>query len=490
MQLTVIEHAGEPVGTDGRNAVVFHAPGGTIGRDSDNHLVLRDDTRQISRLQALLQVADDACLLKNLSSVSTIEVNRVPIGYAQAQRLNMGDIIRIGPYLLRAEPDDATIERTVEAAATAAAAAAPAASAAQAQAKGAGNKLWGLLHERFGLGKAQGAGEQSGARAAPARHHDSPASAAPARHHDSPASAAPRDLNQLSTDPLDLFAQPHGDPDARAGAAREGEGRAPPTVTQPDHAPEWTQHVRVQPAQSAPPAASRPGAPAARSGDIPGADDASDMPSRVRASPAPAPATPETLLQAFFEGAGLDTAAEQHHWSAEQLFVAGQLLALFANGTVELLSSRSILKREVKADMTMLLDRENNPLKLLPDGSAVLRQMFGLPLPGFMTPQSAVSDAFQDLHAHQIGMVAGMRAALMDLLTRFSPQRLRERDAAPQWYEKRVPALYKARLWDRYAATHRDTLFAIEDDFASVFGKAFLSAYDAEVESYRGRCRR
>lgn len=430
MQLTVIEHAGEPVGTDGRNAVVFHAPGGTIGRDSDNHLVLRDDTRQISRLQALLQVADDACLLKNLSSVSTIEVNRVPIGYAQAQRLNMGDIIRIGPYLLRAEPDDATIERTVEAAATGAAAAAPA------------------------------------------------------------ASAAPRDLNQLSTDPLDLFAQPHGDPDARAGAAREGEDRAPPTVTQPDHAPEWTQHVRVQPAQSAPPAASRPGAPAARSGDIPGADDASDMPSRVRASPAPAPATPETLLQAFFEGAGLDTAAEQHHWSAEQLFVAGQLLALFANGTVELLSSRSILKREVKADMTMLLDRENNPLKLLPDGSAVLRQMFGLPLPGFMTPQSAVSDAFQDLHAHQIGMVAGMRAALMDLLTRFSPQRLRERDAAPQWYEKRVPALYKARLWDRYAATHRDTLFAIEDDFASVFGKAFLSAYDAEVESYRGRCRR
>ncbi|CAJ5695041.1 type VI secretion system-associated FHA domain protein TagH [Burkholderia pseudomallei] len=478
MQLTVIEHAGEPVGTDGRNAVVFHAPGGTIGRDSDNHLVLRDDTRQISRLQALLQVADDACLLKNLSSVSTIEVNRVPIGYAQAQRLNMGDIIRIGPYLLRAEPDDATIERTVEAAATGAAAAAPAASAAQAQAKGASNKLWGLLHERFGLGKAQGAGEQSGARAAPARHRDSPAS------------AAPRDLNQLSTDPLDLFAQPHGDPDARAGAAREGEDRAPPTVTQPDHAPEWTQHVRVQPAQSAPPAASRPGAPAARSGDIPGADDASDMPSRVRASPAPAPATPETLLQAFFEGAGLDTAAEQHHWSAEQLFVAGQLLALFANGTVELLSSRSILKREVKADMTMLLDRENNPLKLLPDGSAVLRQMFGLPLPGFMTPQSAVSDAFQDLHAHQIGMVAGMRAALMDLLTRFSPQRLRERDAAPQWYEKRVPALYKARLWDRYAATHRDTLFAIEDDFASVFGKAFLSAYDAEVESYRGRCRR
>ena len=52
-----------------------------------------------------------------------------------------------------------------------------------------------------------------------------------------------------------------------------------------------------------------------------------------------------------------------------------------------------------------------------------------------------------------------------------------------------MPALYKARMWDRYAATHRDTVFAIEDDFASVFGKAFLAAYDAEVESYRGSSR-
>ncbi|KWZ48579.1 hypothetical protein WS73_08905 [Burkholderia savannae] len=473
MQLIVIEHAGEPVGTDDRNAVVFHPPGGTIGRDSDNHLVLRDDTRQISRLQALLQVGDDACLLKNLGSVSTIEVNRVPIGYAQAQRLNMGDIIRIGPYLLRAEPDDAAIERTIEASS---AAGAPPAS--RMDAKGAGNKLWGLLHDRFGLGRTPAGGDESGARPATAAERPDAA-----RRPDASACAAPRELHQLSTDPLDLFAQPQAGLDAPAGGARDGHRHAPPPAAQSDHAPEWTHHVRVQPAATAAQPDSTPHARAANSADAAG------MPARARASTPTKPATPENLLQAFFEGAGLDTAAESHRWSAEQLFIAGQLLALFANGTVELLSSRSILKREVKADMTMLLDRENNPLKLLPDGSAVLRQMFGLPLPGFMSPQSAVSDAFQDLHAHQIGMVAGMRAALMDLLTRFSPQRLRERAVAPQWYEKRLPALYKARLWDRYATTHRDTLFAIEDDFASVFGKAFLAAYDAEVESYRGRGR-
>ncbi|PFH29909.1 type VI secretion system-associated FHA domain protein TagH [Burkholderia sp. JKS000303] len=470
MQLIVIEHAGEPVESDSYDAVVFHPPGGTIGRATDNHLVLRDDTRQISRLQALLQVGDDACLLKNLSSVSTIEVNREPVGYAQERALNTGDIIRIGPYVLRAERDDGHMAPVVDMPAASGAngdprSAAPETAARVPGEKGAGNRLWGLLQERLvPRGKAIDADTRAGTAPRDA--------AQPANRAAQAAAAAPsqRDLNQLSIDPLDLFTQSSSDigaSDSASSAKRDHAGRDASSATQADHAPEWTQHVRVQPAAAH--AEPRP------------VDEPPPQATRVP--------TPDELLNAFFEGAGLDTAAESHQWSAEQLYIAGQLLALFANGTVELLSSRSILKREVKAHMTMLLDRENNPLKLLPDGGAVLRQMFGLPLPGFMSPQSAVSDAFQDLHAHQIGMVAGMRAALMDLLTRFSPQRLRERDDAMRWYEKRVPALYKARMWDRYAATHRDTVFAIEDDFASVFGKAFLAAYDAEVESYRGSSR-
>lgn len=476
MQLIVIEHAGEPVGNDSYDAVVFHPPGGTIGRASDNHLVLHDDTRQISRLQALLQVGDDTCLLKNLSSVSTIEVNREPVGYAQERPLNTGDIIRIGPYVLRAERDDGGDAPVIDMAPdpgvqadpphTRAAAAPAQPSPSRVDTKGAGIRLWGLLQDRLAPRTRADAGTRPGGPARADTPHPERRAAQAA-----PPGPSPRDLNQLSTDPLDLFAQSSGGigaPGADAPAERGKSERDASHPAQADHAPEWTQHVRVQ--------------PAAAGTDARPADEPAPHAERAR----PAPPTPDELLNAFFEGAGLDTAAESHQWSAEQLYIAGQLLALFANGTVELLSSRSILKREVKAHMTMLLDRENNPLKLLPDGGAVLRQMFGLPLPGFMSPQSAVSDAFQDLHAHQIGMVAGMRAALMDLLTRFSPQRLRERDDAMRWYEKRVPSLYKARMWDRYAATHRDTVFAIEDDFASVFGKAFLAAYDAEVESYRG----
>lgn len=451
MQLTVIEHAGQPI--DHRTAVVFHPPGGTIGRDVDNHLVLRDETRQISRLQALLQVSETACSLKNLSSVSTIEVNETRIGYAQVQHVRAGDTIRIGSYLLRAEAEES------EPAAVPSPRVRPAADADT-----------------------------------PARHRASGSNhALSAGSADMPPDLS--DLHSLPTDPLQLFASPRtrsadplmgtgpNDGHASALSARldSNAGNAP--VTASDRVHEWSAPFRLQPATQVPEGQNRAsGAPV---GDLDDTEIKAPSPAAAKSEPV----TAEVLLRAFFEGAGLDATAPENRWSAEQLFVAGQLLSLFANGTVELLSARSILKREVRADMTMLLDRENNPLKLLPDGGAALRQMFGLPFPGFMSPQRAVSDAFQDLHAHQIGMVAGMRAALTDLLAKFGPERLLARDAEPRWYERRWPLLRRARMWERYVALHRDVVLSVEDDFASVFGKSFLDAYDSEIESYRGRRR-
>lgn len=463
MQLIVIEHAGQPVSQDRRTAVVFHPPGGTIGRDHDNHLVLRDDTRQISRLQALLQMDGDACSLKNLSSVATIEVNHAPVAYAHSQHLHAGDLIRIGSYVLRAEtsmPAQASIDAAaddkgdIEANVAVAQRSAVDGAALRVQARSAPDHRWSTPPARFGVGTPMPPGE----------------------------------LRQLSIDPLDLFGAPSAatglDPLSSIGGS---------AATQSDHRPDWASHVHLQRvAPALEPEAAETHAASSDAIVSKAPEVASEVASNVASENANASAeqrvSPDALLRAFLEGSGLDPSTHRQ-LSPEQMLVAGQLLTLFANGTVELLSSRSILKREVKADMTMLLDRENNPLKLLPDGGSVLRQMFGLPFPGFMSPQSAVRDAFQDLHAHQIGMVAGMRAALMDLVARFSPQRLRERDSAPRWYERYVPTLYKARLWDRYVTTHRDAVFAIEDDFASVFGKAFLAAYDAEVEGYRGHSR-
>ncbi|MBS2693712.1 hypothetical protein KFY51_27705, partial [Salmonella enterica subsp. enterica serovar 1,4,[5],12:i:-] len=118
------------------------------------------------------------------------------------------------------------------------------------------------------------------------------------------------------------------------------------------------------------------------------------------------------LLTALLQGIGLDDLQPQPHFDEQQIRQAGRLLSLFSQGTVALLSSRSILKRGVKAEMTMILDEANNPFKLLPSGKTVLMQMFGSQMPGFMPPEQAVRDALIDLQAHQLGMIAGIRAII------------------------------------------------------------------------------
>lgn len=101
MRLTVLEYGGEAPSPP--LSMLFSAPGGTIGRGADNHLVLPDDTRQISRLQAVLQVGEAGAQLKNLSPVCPIEINEKPLAQQEEHPLCAGDIVRIGAYLLRAE---------------------------------------------------------------------------------------------------------------------------------------------------------------------------------------------------------------------------------------------------------------------------------------------------------------------------------------------------------------------------------------------------
>ncbi len=170
----------------------------------------------------------------------------------------------------------------------------------------------------------------------------------------------------------------------------------------------------------------------------------------------------------------------------EQMRVTGRMLSLFSQGTVALLSSRQILKRGVKADMTMILNEANNPFKILPSGKTVLMQMYQSQMPGFMPPEQAVRDALVDLQAHQLGMIAGIRAIIAAMLQSFNPQRLEEQ-ARSEGVLPKLPfsVARKAALWDYFTRNYQRTAGEIEDDFHTLFGEAFLHAYDVEVNQYK-----
>lgn len=100
---------------------------------------------------------------------------------------------------------------------------------------------------------------------------------------------------------------------------------------------------------------------------------------------------------------------------------------LATRGAAEWLVARAALKREMRAQMPMITARENKPLKFSPLVEVALQHLLSPTVTGFIAAAPAVRDAFNDLRAHQLGVMAGMKAALDGVLQRFDPQQLEAR---------------------------------------------------------------
>ncbi|HET8585823.1 MAG TPA: type VI secretion system-associated FHA domain protein, partial [Casimicrobiaceae bacterium] len=103
----------------------------------------------------------------------------------------------------------------------------------------------------------------------------------------------------------------------------------------------------------------------------------------------------DALLHAFLAGAGIPNAIVKEGLTPDMMKAIGTMLATAVQGTIELIATRAMLKREVKADVTLIATTKNNPLKFLPDAESALLQMFGARIPGFMGPVDAMQDAFR-----------------------------------------------------------------------------------------------
>ena len=547
----------------------FYAPGGTIGRGTDNNLVLPDDDRAISRLQAIVHVAADGeCKITNRGNVTRVVLNEIPLERGRQVELQDGDILAIDDYRIEVSDllqDSQPISRMAASgqppvtAKPSTPAPSAAATVAEAAPTAVPSEIWDSLMQEFSI-----ADSISSSRAKPQADNEPNPFAEPKpaeRNPEDPlamfadseplferppvatddlfADDTPFDRDSIFADvtpttlvpPVEKPAQPVADEpqaeldplalfggDASAKTARHDDplglmGGAPLTsvdafsneepaktvADEPDAAFD-SPLLMAQPPQE-PPAAAREEAPEIT---LPTpqavARQAAQTPKgRLRIDPVrhehqatstPQPGNGEVLqgelLEALLEGMGLGDMQPVPQFDKENMRQLGQMLSMFSQGTVALLSSRSILKRGVKADMTMVLDDANNPFKLLPSGKTVLMQMFGARMPGFMPPKKSVRDALIDLQAHQLGMISGIRAIIAAMLQSFNPEQLEE-EAKRDGHTSRLalPASRKAALWDYFVRTYGETAGQIEDDFHTLFGEAFLYAYDMEVNQYK-----
>ncbi|EPF6064200.1 type VI secretion system-associated FHA domain protein TagH [Enterobacter cloacae] len=560
----------------------FYAPGGTIGRGTDNNLVLPDNDRTISRLQAIVHVdAQGECRVTNRGSVTRVVLNDIPLERGRQVELQDGDILGIDDYRIEVTElihDTQPVSRMAasmqqQARPTVAPTPAPQPKPASAAPRGKAeptavpSEIWDSLMQEFSISDSISSNR---AKPQPAASHD-PFSqpVAPERNAEDPlamfndsepklerknvdpdtlfsdealfkkesifddvtpstlvppveSKPAPAEEATDELDPLALFGGSASAPAARNDDPLGLMGGAP--LTHPDEivpepsapAPEPEAVPQDDPLADSPLFAPEPQDPPRAEEEEPARTDYAGftMPTpqavarssaqtpkgRLRIDPVKNAAAPSAtaqngekgevlqgeLLEALLEGMGLSEMQPVPQFDRENMRQLGQILGMFSQGTVALLSSRSILKRGVKADMTMVLDDANNPFKLLPTGKTVLIQMFGTPMPGFMPPTKSVRDALIDLQAHQLGMISGIRAIIAAMLQSFNPEQLEEQ-AKQNGMTSRLalPGSRKAALWDYFVRSYGETAGEIEDDFHTLFGEAFLHAYDMEVNQYK-----
>ncbi|MEN3354001.1 MAG: hypothetical protein V7640_2159, partial [Betaproteobacteria bacterium] len=198
-------------------------------------------------------------------------------------------------------------------------------------------------------------------------------------------------------------------------------------------------------------------------------------------APAAAPSDQDELLKAFLQGAGAAQLRIPDGLTPELMKLIGALLREAISGTLELLLARALTKREVRAEATVIVARENNPLKFSPTVEAALTHLLVSHAPGFMPPAAAVKDAYNDLRSHQFGIMAGMRAALTSVLGRFDPAQLEKMLTQKRALSSILPSGRKAKLWEAYEQLHGEIVREAEDDFQALFGKEFLKAYEEQI---------
>lgn len=336
--------------------------------------------------------------------------------------------------------------------------------------------------------------------------------AAPVSAHpwDRPAPPAPPGVpaapGGVSTDPLALFGgtdapppsraptAPNHTPDLHAGFMAPQVAAAAPIAEPVAHSAilptglHWLQpigagaspahHTTLRPAEDSPPQADielnlstgslpRPGLPATPQASA----EPGDMPASAV----------DALWAAFCEGAGID-ARRMPPLSLGMMRDIGGLLRAAVDGTLQLMAVRATTKHELRAAVTMIQARGNNPLKFSPDATTGIEQLLQPTMRGFLAGPAAMSDAMNDLVGHSIGTVAGMRAALDGMLDRFEPGELEAKLVGGSLLDSLLPMNRKAKLWELYLQHFGAIKEEAQEDFQTLFGKAFLAAYEQQLE--------
>jgi type VI secretion system protein len=450
--------------------------GGTIGRSTDNDLVLPDPDRWVSGHHAEIRWRSGRFFLIDTSTNGTFVNHGVePVPEGQEVELHDGDELSIGAYDVRVAITAAPGSRTP-----------------------ADPFAWGQPEQGPPLGDAP---------SEPAPDildlvRERPGVLGPVHEPGAPESEAP---------PVDLddWLRPPprpAEPDPFASPPSPGKPHELPA--EPDHTPE--ENVFFAPPNAIPDdydiwsdqekPAGEPAAPKAP--DLPAAQPEPPPTPPAPAAPAPPPVAPAPIssadgssrdkaaatgrpapeqiqaLQAFFDGLGTGELPASAEAQAELMRTAGALLRTVTQGLMAVLLNRTSFKSELRLEVTTIRSADNNPFKFSIDVEDAINHLLLRRSRGFLPPVEAAREAFDDIQAHEMAMVAGLRAALGALLARFDPAELERGFSKQSVLDNLVPMARKAKYWDLFTEVYAEVARDAAEGFLSLFRDEFNRAYE------------
>jgi type VI secretion system FHA domain protein len=182
--------------------------------------------------------------------------------------------------------------------------------------------------------------------------------------------------------------------------------------------------------------------------------------------------------EAFWQGLGLDPARLPPQAQTEILAECGRALREAVVGLVPVLSARRSLKDELRMDQTRLQPKENNPLKFLPSGEAVLQALVDRKLTGFLPLSQAVREGFGDIKAHEVAALVALDAVIKNLLARFDPASFEAPGTSGKLFGRGPD---KSKLWENFVRLHAALSGNLEETTRKVVGEEFANAYAKQV---------
>jgi type VI secretion system protein len=188
---------------------------------------------------------------------------------------------------------------------------------------------------------------------------------------------------------------------------------------------------------------------------------------------------PGNAFEAFLAGAQMNDPKIPEGMEEQFFRTMGELFRLSTEGLIDILRARADIKSAFRMNMTTIQPVENNPLKFSLCTDDALNTLINNPGGACLSADQAFREAFNDIKAHELAVMAGMQGALGDVLKRFEPL------ALESYFEshggKSLLQQKKSWYWDQYIQQHTQLLNDAEDQFQDLFGAAFTAAYEKQV---------